>query len=358
MACRMPPGPAGPSRPGPGLRRFRRAADLIQAAQDQGLGVVHAEEYLVEVGGPLPPGAVDAMAAVEAAKNGLEYRPRDGRDGLVAGPQGTAAGPGGVPRGPRPPGFVELAALLNLRPDRPRYEIVVAPGVVPDPIRTPSPPSTDLAVGPPVDGPGLSLPGQRGGGARRAPRGRRREQSDGPRREAVRRAGRDRRSVHRPCLPRERAARGGVRGREVPRLLVLHRRPRRGEQVDIRPDAPAQPARLRPSSRGVPSSPCRSAAGTWVDMGQYYIHHGVDIALDAAGPHRRFAGTPVSSPWYPGGVDLVADPEPPRDRTDPQGPRLRLRRHDDPPRLLPARRRAAPAARHARLLGASTAPGG
>jgi hypothetical protein len=140
-------GAGGPQpAPVPDYGRFRRAADLIQAAQDQGLGVVQAEEYLVEVGSPLPAGAVDAMAAVEAAKNGLEYRPGADGTGWSLVRKGQRLVLEVSPAALGHPDLVELEALLNLRPDRSRYEVVVAPGVVPDPIRTPSPPSTALRL--------------------------------------------------------------------------------------------------------------------------------------------------------------------------------------------------------------------
>ena len=58
------------------FERFRRVAELMQLVRNLRLGDVRAEERPVEVSGPLPASAVTAAATVEAAKNGLEYRPR------------------------------------------------------------------------------------------------------------------------------------------------------------------------------------------------------------------------------------------------------------------------------------------
>src|SRR5262249_25391132 len=67
---------SGPARDVvPDFARFRRVAELIQIARDRELASVHADEHVAEVGGPLPAEAVTAAALVEAAKNGLEYRP-------------------------------------------------------------------------------------------------------------------------------------------------------------------------------------------------------------------------------------------------------------------------------------------
>jgi hypothetical protein len=132
----------------PDFARFQRVAELFQAVQDRELGAVIAEERLTEVSGPLPAEAVTAAAAVEAAKNGLEYRPRD--DGkswaLVRRERRLVlqvnAGAEGSPE------LLEMEALLNLRPGLRRYEMVATSGGVPDPLRVPSEPSAALRMMP------------------------------------------------------------------------------------------------------------------------------------------------------------------------------------------------------------------
>jgi hypothetical protein len=139
---------AGPPRDAPAdYARFRRACDLLQAAQDRELLSVHAEGRSVEVSGPVPAGAVTAAAAVEAAKEGFEYRPvgdgaawavvrREKRLVLEVNPAGRGA-----------PEVAELAALLNLDPGRDRYDLELVAGV-PDPLKNPTPPSDTLKVTP------------------------------------------------------------------------------------------------------------------------------------------------------------------------------------------------------------------
>jgi hypothetical protein len=121
----------------PDFGRFRRAAELIQDMQDKGLGVVRAEDNLVEVGGPFPAEAVNASAGVDAVKNGLEYRPRDDGKGwslirkerrLVFDVNPAAIGH---------PDLDELATLLNLQPRKPRYGIIAASGITLDPMQGP-----------------------------------------------------------------------------------------------------------------------------------------------------------------------------------------------------------------------------
>jgi hypothetical protein len=130
----------------PDFARFQRIAELLQAAQDGELASVVVVERLTEVSGPLPAEAVTAAAAVEAAKNGLEYRPRD--DGktwalvrrehrLVLEVNPGAEGS---------PELVELESLLNLKPGQRRYEIIATTGGVPDPLRVPSEPSAALRI--------------------------------------------------------------------------------------------------------------------------------------------------------------------------------------------------------------------
>ena len=145
------PSASGPQRcEVPDYARFRRVAELLQAAQDQGLGSVHAEERPVELSGPLPPptAAGDSSTAVEAAKNGLKFLPReDGSGWGLFRPERRLVldlNPQGIDH----PDTLELEALLHLQPGRARYSIVVTPGIDPDPLRTPQPQSAELRIMP------------------------------------------------------------------------------------------------------------------------------------------------------------------------------------------------------------------
>jgi hypothetical protein len=132
----------------PDFARFQRIAELFQAMQDHELGTAVAEERLTEVSGPLPAEVVTAAAAVEAARNGLEYRPRD--DGktwaLVRRERRLVLqiSPGAEGN----PELLELESLLNLQPGQRRYELVTTAGGVPDPLRWPSEPSAVLRLMP------------------------------------------------------------------------------------------------------------------------------------------------------------------------------------------------------------------
>ena len=132
----------------PGGNRFQRVAELLQAAADQDLLSVRVEERVTVLGGPLPAEAVTAAAAVEAAKNGLEYRPSgDGKSWELVRKQRRLVleitpGAEGSPELP------ELFGLLNLVPGQRRYDLIVATGRIPDPLRHPAPPSAELRATP------------------------------------------------------------------------------------------------------------------------------------------------------------------------------------------------------------------
>lgn len=128
----------------PDFARFRRAVELIQKAQDLGLGVVRPVENLVEVGGPLPVEAMTSASSVEAVKHGLEYRPRsDGVSwGLVRKESRLILDLNPAALGH--PVTEEIVGLLNLRPGQLQYAIVVSPGMVPDPLMAAIPPSGAL----------------------------------------------------------------------------------------------------------------------------------------------------------------------------------------------------------------------
>jgi hypothetical protein len=141
------PAASGPPRcVVPDFERFRRVAELLQTARDLKLATVHPEEHLAEVGGSLRASSVDASALVDAAKNGLEYHPRgDGRSwSLVRKERRLVVEI--IPAAVDHPVLNELMMLLNLRPGLTRYEVVVAPGIVPDPLLFPGRPRTDLEL--------------------------------------------------------------------------------------------------------------------------------------------------------------------------------------------------------------------
>jgi hypothetical protein len=140
---------SGPPRDAPvDFARFLRLVELFQSAQDRELAIVRLEERLTVVGSPLPADAITAAAAVEAAKNGLEYR--RGADGssweLVRRERRLVleVSPGAECS----PELAEAEAILNLIPGQPRYEILVAGRGSPDPARIPVPPSSELRIVP------------------------------------------------------------------------------------------------------------------------------------------------------------------------------------------------------------------
>jgi hypothetical protein len=128
----------------PDFGRFRRAAELIQVAQDMGLGVVRPEEHPVEIGGPLPASAVTGSSTVEAAKDGMEYRLGADSTSWVLVRKERRLVLELNPAALGHPVLEEIIGLLNLQPGLLRYEIVVAPGTVPDPLHVPSPPSDEV----------------------------------------------------------------------------------------------------------------------------------------------------------------------------------------------------------------------
>jgi hypothetical protein len=137
-----------PCEPVPDFERFQRLAELFQALENQELLVTRAEEKVVERSGPLPAESVTSAAAVEAAKNGLEYLPRrDGKTWVLVKKERrlvleVTAGAENNPE------LLEMEQLLNLVPGQPHYELVVATGRIPDPARFPREPSAALRVTP------------------------------------------------------------------------------------------------------------------------------------------------------------------------------------------------------------------
>lgn len=118
----------------------------MQVAQDHGLCFVRPEERSVEVSGPLAESVVTSRSAVDAAKSGLEYRPRaDGKTwALVRKERRLVLEVNPMALGH--PVLEEVISLLNLEPGRLDYDIVAAPGMEFDPLRSPTPRSADLHV--------------------------------------------------------------------------------------------------------------------------------------------------------------------------------------------------------------------
>ncbi len=131
----------------PDFAAFQRIAELFQEAQDRKLLFVHAVERATPAGGPLPREAVTASAILEAAKSGMEYRPRD--DGLwellrkqrVLVMEITS-------EGEHNPEVGELIRLLHLRSGRRSYDIVTRSGGGPDLQREPVAPFDQVQIVP------------------------------------------------------------------------------------------------------------------------------------------------------------------------------------------------------------------
>jgi hypothetical protein len=118
----------------------------MQVAQDLELMIASPRERPVPVGGPLPAESINASAAVDAAKNGLEYRPQADGSWILTRKERALVlevNPMAIDH----PVIVELAELLNLQRGQRRYEIVVASDVA-DPLRFPNPPSAELLLTP------------------------------------------------------------------------------------------------------------------------------------------------------------------------------------------------------------------
>jgi hypothetical protein len=128
--------------------RYHRALELLQAAADRELLSIAVEDKITEVSGPLPAATATASAAAEAAREGLELRPRADGTTWALVRRGRQLVIHVTPGTEHDPELLELEGLLNLVPGLSRYELVVAPGLVPDPLRHPTPPSTELRITP------------------------------------------------------------------------------------------------------------------------------------------------------------------------------------------------------------------
>jgi hypothetical protein len=143
------PTASGPPRPlMPDFARFQRIVELLQIVQDRGLARVRTDEWQVQVGGPLPAAAITAAALVDAAKQGLEYRPRpDGTQWVLVRPERKLVVEA-APDANHAPELLELEGLLNLVPGQPRYDLITKGGADPDPLFHPVPPSTEIIAVP------------------------------------------------------------------------------------------------------------------------------------------------------------------------------------------------------------------
>jgi hypothetical protein len=100
----------------------------------------------VEVSGAFPASAVSAEAAVEAAKNGLEYRPKaDGEYWSLVRKEHQLVFVVNPPALGHPV-LDELTDLLNMHRRQPRYDLIVTPAIVPDPGVWQSPRSDKLRL--------------------------------------------------------------------------------------------------------------------------------------------------------------------------------------------------------------------
>jgi len=142
------PSASGPQREfAPDFARFQRVAYLLQVAQDLNLGYISAEDLPTELGAPVAAASITPAAAVEAAKNSLEYQPSgDGGSWVLVRKHHRLVlefNPGDLEH----PVVKELMSLLNLQPGERKFE-VHASGDVADPIRFPRPPSHKLRITP------------------------------------------------------------------------------------------------------------------------------------------------------------------------------------------------------------------
>lgn len=131
----------------PDFARFVRACELLQTAQDGELMSLHADERIVQAGGPLKQQQMTAEAVVQAAEHGYEYRPSDDGESWSLVRRDRKLVLTVNPAGRNSAELAELQQLLNLAPDADDYELAVGAGV-PDPLRNQREPSRSLVVTP------------------------------------------------------------------------------------------------------------------------------------------------------------------------------------------------------------------
>lgn len=128
--------------------RFRRLAGLIQYMQDHEMASIRTELRDKELSGPVPATSVTAATVVDAAKAGMEYRPREDGRGWVLVRKENKLMVRVNPEALDSPEMEETTRLANLKPNQYYYDIVVAPGHVPDPLLYPRTPSAELRISP------------------------------------------------------------------------------------------------------------------------------------------------------------------------------------------------------------------
>jgi hypothetical protein len=143
---RVASGPV-PREVAPDYERFQRVCEILQHMQDREMLSLASEERAAEVSGPLPAAAITATAAVEAAKNGFEYRPKgDGKTWVLVRKERKLTIKVN-PSAKNAPEMAGLAKLLNLKPNLNRYDLVLATGVT-DPLLNPTPPGDEFRLTP------------------------------------------------------------------------------------------------------------------------------------------------------------------------------------------------------------------
>jgi hypothetical protein len=136
------------SAPRPDFERFQRIAELMEIAKEKELAAIRTEESNVEVGGPIPAESITSNAAVEAAKAGMEYRPRpDGKTWVLTRKERRLVVQV-YPPGENAPEIHELAELLHLVPALNRYEMALVAKGSPDPMKSPMPPADRIGIVP------------------------------------------------------------------------------------------------------------------------------------------------------------------------------------------------------------------
>ena len=125
------PSASGPQRPfAPDFARFQRVAYLLQVAQDlASLVDISYEVRPKELGAPIAAAAITPAAAVEAAKNELEYLPAgDGHLWVLTRKERKLVleiNPGDVDH----PVIKELMSLLNLQAGERKFEVLTSENV-------------------------------------------------------------------------------------------------------------------------------------------------------------------------------------------------------------------------------------
>jgi hypothetical protein len=128
------------------FERFRRLTDLIQYEQDHEMVSIRNEPREIGLGGPVPAATVTATAVLDAAKAGMEYRPRgDGKTWTLMRKENrlfVRVNPPALGA----PEVEESLRIMNVQPGKLTYDVIVSPGEVPDPLYYPHPPSPDLRI--------------------------------------------------------------------------------------------------------------------------------------------------------------------------------------------------------------------